>query len=161
MPRTNMSRVSLSEFKAIKAKALERKAKRRAKAKQLKTFKPTRKGLVKKLDEVFSEWIRIKTRRQFGPMCPFCGKKPIEQCFHFITRAKHIVRWDEDNAIGSCRGCNFYNEQNPAPFLNFYLNKFGSEAWDRLFRKSNNIAKFDRSRLQEIYTGIKSKLETK
>ena len=118
-----------------------------------------RKGLIKKLDVLFSIWIRMKTKKEYGPMCPLCGKRPLQCCFHFITRSKHSVRWDEANAIGSCHSCNFENEFNQAKFINWYQKRFGLAAWDDLFFKSNQIAKFSTAVLQEKYKELKTLVE--
>ena len=124
-----------------------------------KIKKASRKALVAKLDNIFSIYIRLLTKREYGPYCPFCHKQPISCCFHFVTRSKHIVRWDRMNAIGSCFGCNYKNEFNPHPFVQWYLKKYGQDEYDKLLFKSNQIAKFDRSDLEDLYKDIKSRIE--
>src|SRR3990167_8408797 len=106
-----------------------------------------RKVLVAKLDALFSIFIRIRDKRIFGGMCPFCNKRPIECCFHFITRSKYIVRWYENNAVGSCHGCNFNNEFNPALYIQWYINNRGKDAFDALVLVSHQIAKFSNDEL--------------
>lgn len=97
--------------------------------------------LCKKLDTEFSRRIRERDRRLAGGMCVFgCGRL-IEQCFHFITRAKWAVRWDPRNAVGSCGGCNLENEHNAAKFITWYIRRHGLDAWETLFRESNKIFK--------------------
>lgn len=121
--------------------------------------KSERKRLVAELDRTFSFFIRRRDGLKTGGTCifDFCGGM-IECCFHFITRAKHSVRWDERNAVGACASCNFTMEFNPHPFINWYISKHGLPAYQELFRDSNRIAKFSNDDLQTILDGIKSKM---
>lgn len=109
--------------------------------------RPSRKGLVKKLDAAFSRYIRALEGKRTGH-CFFCPR-PIEDCFHIITRSKYAVRWDPRNAVGSCKRDNFINEQNPHPYILKYICSFGLDEYDLLLRDSNKIAKFENYQLQE------------
>ena len=110
--------------------------------------KSPRRKLVSEADRVFSLWIRNRDNKQYGH-CVFC-KKPIEHCFHFITRAKYSVRWDELNCTSSCRSCNYSMEYNPHPFIKWFLDKHGLATYEALILKSNQIAKFSTEDLQGI-----------
>ena len=65
--------------------------------------KPSRKNLIKKLDSVFSEYIRRKYADRDGIVkCFTCNKSAYwkgqgMQNGHFISRASRILRWEEDN----------------------------------------------------------------
>lgn len=109
----------------------------------------TRKGLVRKLDEAFSIYIRARDIKIFG-CCPFCQKRPIEHCFHWLTRAKYATRWDEENAIGSCAGCNYRMEFEPAIFYQWYVRRWSQDKLDALILKSNGLAKFDNYQLEAM-----------
>lgn len=117
--------------------------------------KLSRKGLVRKLDQAFSRKVRSKARDH---LCELCKKEPHSQVFHFITRAKHSVRWDLGNAVASCGGCNMKYEYDQT-FIDWvfgwYKRNFGLEAWERLKFDSNKIAKFSNSDLQEMYERYK------
>ena len=118
----------------------------------------SRKILVAVLDSIFSLYIRLRDIRKYK-VCPFCGVEPIQQCFHMITRCKFSVRWDEQNAVGSCSGCNLKNEYEPASFIRWYVMEFGEEQWDDLLRRSNVIAKFSNEDLKELLVKYRKKLE--
>lgn len=126
--------------------------------------KTARKRLVSELDRQFSLFIRKRDSLQTGGACRFrrelfCAG-PIECCFHFITRSKHSVRWDERNAVGSCRGCNFTMEFNPHPYINWYISKYGLVAYEALFRDSNKIAKFENGQLEDMIEVFKNKISS-
>ena len=109
---------------------------------------PSRKSLIRKLDKISSEIARGATIRVFGN-CPFCRSAPIQGAFHWITRSKHSIRWEIENLIASCYGCNCTMEFNPHPFIQFFLDRWGRYSYDALIRKSNKIAHFSRSDLIE------------
>jgi hypothetical protein len=124
------------------------------------TMKSPRKRLIDRLDTLFSEYIRTRDKRRFGS-CPFHlgSRKPIECCFHFITRSKYSVRWDERNAVGSCHACNYKMEFDPHPFIHWYISTNGKEEYDRLYYSSHTIAKFSTADLEMILAGIKLRFE--
>ena len=117
-----------------------------------------RKLLILKLDNLFSLYIRLKTKNTFGPYCPFCSKNPIECCFHFITRSKYSVRWDERNAVGSCHGCNYRMEYDPHKYVQWYIKNYGQEKYDELIKDSNIIRKLDNEDLRLLCLEIKQKM---
>ena len=67
--------------------------------------------LIRKLDEVFSMYIRLRDSQAFGHRafrCISCGQvKPFDQmdCGHFVGRTHMATRFDEDNCHGECRNC--------------------------------------------------------
>ena len=75
--------------------------------------KLTRSKLVKKLDAVFSQYIRLKDADEFGnATCFTCGKvdhwKKLQNG-HFQSRKHYATRWDEMNCQVQCvSGCNMY-----------------------------------------------------
>jgi len=174
-------RVSAAEFAALKAKTELRKSKREAKRLTIRAIaellghptaldmanrlnrkiernrakkpKSQRKTLVESLDTIFSLRIRLRDKRDRG-YCPFhvFEKKPIECCFHFLTRAKFSIRWDERNAVGACHGCNLRMEYDPAPFLQWFVKQYGQTALDTLILDGNRIAKFSNDELRSKRT---------
>lgn len=77
----------------------------------VKPKKPSTASLVKKLDRVFSLYIRLRDSKPFNHQyfrCISCGQiKPFDQmdCGHFIGRTHMATRFDEDNCHGECRMC--------------------------------------------------------
>ena len=73
--------------------------------------KSTRKTLIKKLDTIFSIYIRRKNSVNEIAQCITCGKKDHwkkMQNGHFMSRKHYATRWDEDNVEVQCMGCNVY-----------------------------------------------------
>ena len=79
--------------------------------------KISRKGLVKKLDTIFSLYIRLRKSDQKGiAECYTCGTKKHYkelQCGHFQSRKHYATRWEETNCQIQCYSCNVmrYGEQ--------------------------------------------------
>lgn len=119
--------------------------------------KPTRKGLIKKLDTIFSEYIRRRYAKNEISTCVTCGKKDHWknlQAGHFMSRKHYSTRWDEDNVEVQCMACNVfrYGEQ-------FLFSKYlGQEKSDELLAKSRESKKFADYELQEMIDLYKKKL---
>jgi len=127
---------------------------------------PTRRSLVNKLDSIYA--FKIKTRDSLiRGRCPFHADvifRPIEHVFHFITRAKHSVRWDDRNAVGSCSRCNLlyeYDQTFVDQVLNWYKTEVGQGAWDQLVLDSHKIVKRSRSDLMELLEKIDGQVQLK
>ena len=140
--------MDFSAIDAKRAKSAERKNKRAEKA--VKVLKLSRKSAVKKADNLFSVLIRRRDIQRFLGRCPFDCTKPIDCCFHFVTRAKYSVRWDTRNAVGACSGHNFRYEFDPHFGIQWYLKTFGQEAYDTLIRDGNTIRKWSTSDLIDL-----------
>ena len=71
---------------------------------------------VKKLDAIFSKYIRRRFAENDISECYTCGKKDHWknlQCGHFMSRRFYSTRWDDKNCQVQCKGCNVfrYGEQ--------------------------------------------------
>jgi len=118
-----------------------------------------RKRLVAKLDQLFSAYVRLRDKRVNGGRCVFSCPKPIECCFHFVTRAKHSVRWNFSNAVGSCHGHNYRYEFDPHFAITWYIDKYGKDAYEQLIRDGNKIAKFSIEDLEALKADLEEKLK--
>ncbi len=116
--------------------------------------KASRKGLIKKLDAIFSEYIRLRTANANGFVeCVTCGKQDhwrSMDCGHFISRKFMSTRWHEDNCQVQCKSCNVfrYGEQYK------YSLWLGAEKSDHLYRLSKQTLKlfdYDIQDMIEIY----------
>lgn len=121
--------------------------------------KPSRSKLIKKLDTVFSLYIRIKDSNKEGiGTCVTCGKQDHYknlQAGHFQSRKHYATRWDEDNVKIQCVGCNVfkYGEQ-------FLFSKYlGNNLSEELLDKSRNIVKFTNIELEEMVTEYSNMLK--
>ena len=119
--------------------------------------KPTRKGLIKKLDTVFSEYIRRRYAKNDIATCVTCGKKDHWknlQAGHFMSRKHYSTRWDEQNVEVQCQACNVfrYGEQY------LFAKHLGSKKADKLLAKSREMVKFSDYDLQEMIDIYKNKI---
>ena len=119
--------------------------------------KPSRKTLVKKLDAVFSEYIRRRYAKNDIAECVTCGKKDHWkklQAGHFMSRKHYSTRWDERNVEVQCNACNVFRYGEQYKF-SIYL---GKELSDELYLKSHQTVKFSNVDLQEMIDVYKEKL---
>ncbi len=116
--------------------------------------KASRKGLIKKLDAIFSEYIRLRTANANGFVeCVTCGKQDYWRsmdCGHFISRKFMSTRWHEDNCQVQCKSCNVfrYGEQYK------YSLWLGAKKSDHLYKLSKQTLKlfdYDIQDMIEIY----------
>jgi len=122
--------------------------------------KPTRSKLVKKLDVVFSQYIRLSSADRRGMCtCVTCGKqyhwKNI-QAGHFMSRKHYSTRWDEDNVFAQCVGCNMFKQGEQYKYSIF----LGSELANELYLKSKETVKFSSQDLQDMIDDYQAKLKT-
>lgn len=117
--------------------------------------KPSRKALVRKLDNVFSEFIRKRDKH-----CVVCGTRENLTCGHLFSRIAYSTRWDEMNAFGQCMGCNLRHEHDAYPFTKWFIGRFGQDRWDDLHRQYSAIRKFSNQDLQALTMHFETKTET-
>tara|TARA_X000001382_G_scaffold129710_1_gene122429 strand:+ start:1382 stop:1777 length:396 start_codon:yes stop_codon:yes gene_type:complete len=117
-----------------------------------KRKKPTRSKLVKKLDILFSQFVRVSSADKNGYCtCVTCGKKGhwkdgSIQAGHFMSRKHYSTRWDIRNVKPQCVGCNMFKSGEQYKY-SIYL---GSELSNELYLQSNKIVKFSNDDLQEM-----------
>ncbi|NCU40899.1 recombinase [Candidatus Saccharibacteria bacterium] len=114
---------------------------------------PTRSQLVKKLDKVFSQYIRLSESDENGyGNCITCGTnlfwKQAQAC-HFYTRGRYPTRWDEDNVHYGCFRCNVLLKGNYINYTRYMLDSYSREFVDELEIKSQNGTKIPSSELKE------------
>jgi 5-methylcytosine-specific restriction endonuclease McrA len=114
--------------------------------------KPTRSKLIKKLDVVFSQYVRRSNADDRGfCTCVTCGKKGHWktggiQAGHFISRKHYSVRWDLDNVKPQCVACNVYRAGEQYKY-SLYL---GEKLSKKLYDKSLEITKFTSNEIEEL-----------
>lgn len=125
--------------------------------------KLTRSKLVKKLDAVFSQYIRQSNSVNEIATCFTCGKKDHYkklQNGHFQSRRHYSTRWDETNCQVQCAGCNVFRFGEQFIFSQNLDNKFGEGTARRLHIKAQQTIKFADFELEEMinhYNGLVSK----
>lgn len=116
--------------------------------------KPSRKTLVKKLDTIFSIYIRRRYAKNDISECVTCGKRDHwkkMQAGHFMSRKHYATRWDEENVQVQCSSCNVFRSGEQYLFSKY----LGEDKADALLIKSRSIEKFsdvDLIDLIELYT---------
>lgn len=121
--------------------------------------KPTRSKLVKKLDTVFSQYIRRSNADNNGYCtCVTCNKtfhwKEI-QAGHFMSRKHYSTRWDERNVKTQCVACNVYRAGEQYKYSIF----LGSELANVLYLKSKELVKFTNYELEDMINDYSDKLK--
>lgn len=115
-----------------------------------KRKKQTRSQLVKKLDTVFSQYIRkSKADKQGYCTCCTCGKKvhwKEIQAGHFMSRKHYSIRWDERNVNPQCVACNVFRYGEQYKYSIF----LGKELADVLYLQSKEIKKYTTDELKEL-----------
>lgn len=113
--------------------------------------KPTRSKIIKKLDTVFSQYIRLKDADNRGYVsCVTCGKRGHwknggMQAGHFQSRKHYSTRWDERNVAVQCLGCNMFKSGEQYLFSKYLGDKLSQE----LYEESRKIVKFTSDELLE------------
>ena len=109
-----------------------------------------RSTIVKKLDKIFSIWIRSKDADHNGQVdCYTCGvskdwKYEID-AGHFQSRGKYATRWNEDNVKPQCKRCNGFRGGEQYQFAL----RLGTDLADELVLLSNQLARFTNDELLE------------
>jgi hypothetical protein len=94
------------------------------------------KDLVKRLDRVFSEYVRLNAADDNGYCtCITCGKvyhyKEIHNG-HFIPRARMATRFNEMNCNPQCVRCNHFRHGEPDIYRQRLVEMYGKEAVEAL-----------------------------
>lgn len=119
--------------------------------------KPLRKNLIKELDIVFSQFIRLRYAKNEIAECVTCGKKDHWkklQNGHFMSRSNYSTRWNEDNCQVQCMGCNVFKQGEQYKY-SLYL---GNNLSEELYIKSKQIVKFADVELIDIIDYYKQKV---
>lgn len=107
--------------------------------------------LIKKLDKVFSLYIRKRDSDDGAFYCCSCRQwKPDDQADagHYINRSHMATRWREDNVHSQCRKCNRFEEGNAAGYTIFMLQRYGYPRIELLAAMSRETANWSESDLE-------------
>lgn len=107
---------------------------------------------IKKLDSVFSKYIRLRDAMPNGTFrCISCGKiLPIQtaDAGHFFSRMHMNTRFDEDNVHAECRQC---NRMTPGHLIGYMANlekKIGTLRMEALEQNARRMRKWSVLELQ-------------
>jgi len=115
--------------------------------------KPSRKNLIKKLDKVFSQYIRRRFAVNEIAKCVTCGKQAHWkelQAGHFMSRKHYSTRYDETNVQVQCSGCNVFRYGEQYKFGRYLEEAYGEGTAEDLQNKSREITKFSDIRIKEM-----------
>ena len=124
--------------------------------------KLSRKGIVKKLDKVFSLFIRNRFAKNGIAQCVTCGKKDaVErmQAGHFISRKHYATRWCTTNVQVQCASCNVFKYGEQYKFSVWLDSNLGSGKAEELSRKSKQTTKFSNFDLLTMIEYYKQKID--
>lgn len=118
-----------------------------------------RSKLVKKLDKIFSEFIRRRPCNEHGyAECFTCGSfhywKEVD-AGHFMSRGKYATRWNEDNVQFQCKRCNGFRSGEQYIFAQ----NLGTDLADELVFESNQTRKYSVGEIREMIETYKEKVE--
>lgn len=140
--------------KCIWSKARVKKEVRKLK-KKIKRENNTR-LLKKKLDTVFSIYIRKKYSDQWGKAkcvsCPKIDDWSKLQNGHYISRGNYSTRYSEKNCFVQCVGCNLFKKGNYPAFTKFILDNHGEQYLQDLIAEGQKIRQWTAPELKELIT---------
>lgn len=129
---------------------------------------PSKPALVKKLDTIFSKFIRLRDTKQWNfkyGRCISCGRLlPYEklQCGHYHSRTHMNTRFDEANCNAECVHCNIFSADHLIGYRENLTKKIGQRAVDLLNVKAHQTKSYSCSELQiliDYYTKEVKKLQ--
>lgn len=124
------------------------------KAKTPKKKAPTRSQLVKKLDTVYSQYVRLDKSDSNGNVsCVTCGDVMFwkqAQNGHFISRAKYPTRWHDDNCNVQCMRCNVFLKGNYIEYTIYMIDSYGRDYVDELKALSVSGEKMSTPDMKEL-----------
>jgi hypothetical protein len=109
--------------------------------------------LIKKLDTIFSQYIRRRYSVNDISECFTCGVKneyKKQQAGHFASRRHYSTRWDEFNVQVQCYSCNICNQGMQFEFGKKLCLKYGDNFAEDLMIKSKEVVKFTESDLLQL-----------
>ena len=121
--------------------------------------KPIRSRLVKKLDIIFSQYVRNKYANKQGIVkCFTCDREyPVKkiQNGHFMSRKNYATRWDENNCRPQCYGCNVMKQGMQYE----YGKRLGKETAEQMYLLSKTTVKISNDELEDMISHYEKELK--
>ena len=112
----------------------------------MKKKKKSLSSLKKKLDRVFSQWVRLRDSDESGTCaCVTCGKLMYwkdAHAGHWISRRHASTRWTPENVHAQCPRCNLYEQGAGAEYSQFILRTYGHAVFTRLLEEKRKPKKW-------------------
>ena len=125
--------------------------------------KPTASKLKKKLDTIFSQYIRLREADSNGNInCFTCGVNKHYKAMHaghFQSRRHLSTRWDEINVQNQCPKCNLFSQGEQFKFGLYLDSLYGEGTAEHLQIKAQQLNKMTVQDYQDLidYYGQKVK----
>lgn len=124
----------------------------------------TKTWYIKKLDEDFSKYIRLKYADPFtgAVRCYTCDKLGHYKDFqngHFISRSVKALRWSEDNCRVQCVGCNVFKNGNYIEYTVRMQREVGPDKVAELLARKNELKQWTIAELKKEREITKRKIE--
>jgi hypothetical protein len=117
----------------------------------------SKKGLKKKLDELWSELVK----REAGNKCEVCGKTEYLNSHHIVGRRNLRLRWELYNGVCLCAGCHTFKtnsfHQNPI-WADEWLRENRSEDYRLVKQTMNEIKKWTMDEMMELREDFEEEL---
>ena len=119
--------------------------------------------LKKKLDKIFSEYIRRRYANHDNTVscftCLVVKHWKEQQAGHFQSRRHLATRWDEKNVQVQCIKCNMFNQGEQYKFGYYLDNTYGDGTSKELEQRAKTIVKLTRVDYEEAIEFYKRKLD--
>lgn len=120
-------------------------------------------NLIKKLDRVFSLYIRLRDAMPSGYVkCISCGKiKRFDDvdCGHFHSRVHMATRFDEFNCHAECKFCNRFSSDHLISYQRNLIRKIGQNMFDILNAKAHSTKQWSDWELEQMITFYTKKVK--
>ena len=126
-------------------------------------LKISRQSEIKKLDTVFSQYIRLYNSDEDG-ICKCCTCNRLFAWNrldngHFVGRGKMATRFDEKNCHPQCRHCNWILEGNQAEYERFIKKSYGDNMVAILKLRGNEFSRPNEIELKTLQTYYRNRVK--
>jgi len=121
-----------------------------------------RSKLVKRLDDIFSKYIRLRDSKNGYFRCISCGRLlPSDEadCGHYINRKHMSLRFSEKNCNAQCRSCNRFDEGNIQGYRRGLIAKYGEPVVKMIEAQKNEINRISDFELKAMIEFYKKKVK--
>lgn len=119
--------------------------------------------LKKKLDKIFSQYVRLRDSNAEGyGDCITCSKElhwKQAHAGHFVSRRVNSLRYDELNVNMQCNYCNTYNQGEQYAYSRALDMKYGKGTAEGLWKRRFETHKFTVGELETLIEEYKEKVK--
>ncbi len=119
--------------------------------------------LRRKLDDLFSEYIRLRNADQYGMVkCITCADNhhwTEVDCGHFVKRGNMSTRWDLKNSGEQCRLCNSTHDGKEDEHAAYIDATYGPGTADKLRRSGREVEKYSEHELEGMCQELRKEIK--